>query len=75
MQPWCLEYQWEQKGPLHDYQGDCRLQGKDFGGHERRAEQLLSFQDGTLRKEWHRYAALMAASVFKSVVVNIKPVS
>ena len=75
MQPWCLEYPWERKGPLLDNQGDCRLQGKDFGEQEGRAEQMFSFQDGTHRKEWHRYSALMAASVLKSVVVNIKPVS
>ena len=38
------------------------------------AEQLFFFQDGTQRKAWQHYAALMAASVLKSVVMSIESV-
>ena len=31
----------------------------------------LYFQDGTRRKEWQHYSALMAASVAKTIVENI----
>ena len=37
-------------------------------------EELFFLQDGTRRKEWQHYAALMAASVLKSVVEKIEPV-
>eukprot|EP00092_Neocalanus_flemingeri_P048321 GFUD01055068.1.p1 GENE.GFUD01055068.1~~GFUD01055068.1.p1 ORF type:complete len:592 (+),score=166.29 GFUD01055068.1:563-2338(+) len=34
---------------------------------------IADYKDGTRRKEWQHYAALMAASVLKSVIVNIEP--
>ena len=39
-----------------------------------KAADLFCLQDGTRRKEWQHYAALMAASVLKSVVEKIEPV-
>eukprot|EP00090_Calanus_glacialis_P045143 TRINITY_DN8213_c0_g1_i2.p1 TRINITY_DN8213_c0_g1~~TRINITY_DN8213_c0_g1_i2.p1 ORF type:complete len:565 (+),score=205.78 TRINITY_DN8213_c0_g1_i2:81-1775(+) len=35
---------------------------------------IADYKDGTRRKEWQHYAALMAASVLKSVVEKIEPV-
>jgi len=36
---------------------------------------IADYKDGTRRKEWQHYGALMAASVLKSVIVNIEPIN
>ena len=33
---------------------------------------ISDYKDGTRRKEWQHYAALMAASVLKSLVLRIE---
>merc|ERR1719499_177480 len=33
---------------------------------------IADYKDGTRRKEWQLYAALMAASVLKSVILNLE---
>ena len=32
---------------------------------------IADYKDGTRRKEWQQYAALMAASVLKSIIVKM----
>ena len=33
---------------------------------------IADYKDGTRRKEWQQYAALMAASVLKSVILRME---
>ena len=33
---------------------------------------IADYKDGTRRKEWQQYAALMAAAVLKSVILRIQ---
>ena len=44
---------------------------KVSGLHDISLLSRLYFQDGTRRKEWQHYSALMAASVAKTIVENI----
>ena len=36
---------------------------------------IADYKDGTRRKEWQQYAALMAASVLKSIIVKMDQMS
>ena len=33
---------------------------------------IFNYKDGTRRKEWQQYAALMAAAVLKSIIVKME---